>query len=44
MSLRIMVETRWIEYKTNETVLGEFNERRTLMNTIIKIKIKIKLI
>lgn len=36
-----MTRTSWIEYKTNETVLNEINEERTVMNTIIKITIKL---
>lgn len=31
----------WIEHKTNERMLYEVNERRTMMNTIMKIKIKL---
>jgi len=35
---RKMTVASWIEYKTNEPVLDEVNEKRTLMNKIIKIK------
>ena len=31
----------WIEYKTNEALLNEINEERTVMNTIIKRTIKL---
>jgi len=33
-------EKLWIEHKTNEALLDEVNEKWTLMNTIMKIKIK----
>lgn len=36
VTVRIIIGTRWIEYKTNGIVLDEFNERRTSMNAIIK--------
>lgn len=29
------METKWIEYKTNETMLNNVNERRTMINAII---------
>lgn len=33
----IMVKTRQVEHKTNETVLAVINERRIIMKVIIKI-------
>lgn len=38
---RKMTRTSWIEYKTNEAVLNEINEERTMMNTIMKRTIKL---
>lgn len=36
-----IIGTRWIEHKTDKTVLDEVNRRKTIMNAIIR---KIKLI
>jgi hypothetical protein len=38
---RKMTRTSWIEHKTNEEVLNEINEERTVMNTIMKRTIKL---
>jgi hypothetical protein len=38
---RKMTGTNWIEYKINEAVLDEINEERTVMNTILKRRIKL---
>jgi hypothetical protein len=38
---RRMTRTRWTEHKTNEAVLNEINEERTVMNTIMKRTIKL---
>ncbi|VVC42596.1 Hypothetical protein CINCED_3A003125 [Cinara cedri] len=38
---RKMTRTSWIEHKTNEEVLNEINEERTIMNTIMKRTIKL---
>jgi len=36
-----MTGTSWTEHKTNEAVLNEVDEKRTVMNTIMKRKIKL---
>jgi hypothetical protein len=41
LSTYLISETSWIKQKTNETVLDEFNKKRTMINTIIKKKIKL---
>jgi hypothetical protein len=38
---RKMLGTSWIEYKSNEAVLDEDNETRTMVNTTMKRKIKL---
>lgn len=38
---RRMTGTSCIKHKTNEAVLVEVNERRTMLNTIMKMKIKL---
>lgn len=38
---RKMTRTSLIEHKTNEAVLSEINEERTVMNTTMKITIKL---
>ncbi|KAL4148794.1 hypothetical protein QTP88_002949 [Uroleucon formosanum] len=38
---RKMTRTSWIELKTNEEVLNEINEERTVMNTIMRRTIKL---
>lgn len=36
-----MIGTTWVERKTNEAWMDEFNTRGTMTNVIIKIKIKL---
>lgn len=36
-----MIRTSWIECKTNEAVLNEVNERRTMINKIMKSKMEL---
>lgn len=36
---RKIIRTSWIEHKTNEAILDKINERRIIINTIMKRKI-----
>jgi len=38
---RKMTGTKWVEHKTNEAVLDEVNERKTMMNAIMERKLKL---
>lgn len=38
---RNIIETKWIKHTTNEAVLGEVNERKTMMNLIMTSKIQL---